>query len=55
MTNASPQERVEFLRRQRQTRAFTGEPVGEADLETILEVARWTGSAGNVMDCAWTT
>jgi nitroreductase len=35
------------LRRTRQVRAFTGEPVAEADLQAILEVCRWTGSSMN--------
>ncbi len=38
---------IEFLRRQRQTRSFTSEPVSDGDLQQILEVARWTGSAKN--------
>jgi nitroreductase len=35
------------LRRTRQVRQFTDEPVGEDDLHAILEVARWTGSSTN--------
>lgn len=35
------------LRRTRQVREFTDEPVREADLRAILEVARWTGSSTN--------
>ena len=35
------------LRRTRQVRQFTAEPVSEADLHAILEVARWTGSSTN--------
>src|SRR6476620_3596629 len=35
------------LRRTRQIRRFTDEPVQEADLQAILEVARWTGSSTN--------
>lgn len=35
------------LRRTRQVRQFTDEPVDEADLRAILNVARWTGSAAN--------
>ena len=35
------------LRRTRQVRQLTSEPVAEADLQAILEVARWTGSASN--------
>jgi nitroreductase len=35
------------LRRTRQIRRFTDEPVPEADVQDILEVARWTGSSEN--------
>jgi nitroreductase len=35
------------LRRTRQVRQFTDEPVTETDLTAILEVARWTGSSTN--------
>jgi nitroreductase len=35
------------LRRTRQIRAFTSEPVAEDALREILEVARWSGSAAN--------
>jgi nitroreductase len=35
------------LRRTRQVRQFTDEPVTETDLSAILEVARWTGSSIN--------
>jgi nitroreductase len=35
------------LRRTRQIRAFTDEPIDEADLQALLEVARWTGSSMN--------
>lgn len=35
------------LRRTRQVRQFTDEPVDEGDLQAILEVARWTGSSEN--------
>ncbi len=40
-------ELIEFLRRQRQARQFTDEPVSEDDLRNILEVMRWTGSSKN--------
>jgi nitroreductase len=36
-----------LLRRVRQTRDYLARPVPEAALQAILEVARWTGSAGN--------
>src|SRR5450759_447455 len=35
------------LRRTRQVRQFTNEPVTETDLSAILEVARWSGSSMN--------
>jgi nitroreductase len=35
------------LRRTRQVRRFTDEAVAEADLQSILEVCRWTGSSTN--------
>jgi len=35
------------LRRTRQVRSFTDEPVTDDDLRAILEVARWTGSSTN--------
>jgi len=35
------------LRRTRQVRQFTPEPVTEADLQALLEVARWSGSSIN--------
>jgi nitroreductase len=35
------------LRRTRQIREFTSEPVDDAALMAILEVARWTGSGAN--------
>ena len=45
--SSTPSELIEFLRRQRQSRQFTDQPVSEADLEAILQVARWTGSSKN--------
>jgi nitroreductase len=35
------------LRRTRQVRQFTDEPVSDTDLQAILEVARWSGSSIN--------
>jgi nitroreductase len=35
------------LRRTRQVRQFTNEPVTETDLSAVLEVARWSGSSMN--------
>jgi nitroreductase len=40
------------LRRTRQIRQFTDEPVTEAQLNAILNVARWTGSSMNLQP--WT-
>jgi nitroreductase len=49
-------DRAEFvlrsLRRTRQIRRFTDQPVEEAALRSILEVARWTGSSENTQP--WT-
>ena len=39
--------RLRDLRGLRQTRRFTEDPVTDEVLERILEVARWSGSAGN--------
>lgn len=38
---------TEQLRSLRQTRQFTDDPVPDSDVEAILEVARWSGSAKN--------
>jgi nitroreductase len=38
---------IEMLRGLRQTRSYSSEPVDDATLDAILEVARWTGSGGN--------
>ncbi|MFL5684826.1 MAG: nitroreductase family protein [Chloroflexota bacterium] len=38
---------LQALRRTRQVRSFTNEPVSDEDLHAILEVARWTGSSMN--------
>ena len=40
-------DKIAFLRRQRQTRSYSTDPVSDESLSNILEVARWTGSAGN--------
>lgn len=39
---------LETLRSLRQTRQYSGDPVDQADVDQVLEVARWTGSAKNV-------
>jgi nitroreductase len=44
---ASPREIVRPLRRARQVREFTDEPLTDAELDAITDVARWTGSARN--------
>lgn len=38
---------IKTLKSLRQTRSFDGSSIGVDDLQTILEVARWTGSARN--------
>ena len=43
----SPAERLRPLRRTRQIREFTDEPVDRVDLEAIVDVARWSGSSRN--------
>src|ERR1035437_10895041 len=46
-TRATAGSILRALRRTRQVRQFTPEPVAEADLQAILEVARWSGSSIN--------
>jgi nitroreductase len=43
----SPADRLRPLRRTRQYREFEPTPLGNDELEAILEVARWTGSSRN--------
>jgi len=43
----SARERVRPLVRVRQIREFTDEPVSAADLDAIVDVARWSGSSKN--------
>lgn len=38
---------IEAIERRKSTRAFLDQPVTEADLRAILEVARWSPSGGN--------
>ena len=45
--SANPNELVEFLRRLRQVREYTTEPVSDEIVDSILEVGRWSGSGGN--------
>lgn len=53
MSDPSPAARasadtvLRALRQTRQVRQFTREPVAEADLLAVLEVARWSGSSIN--------
>jgi nitroreductase len=44
---SDPSELVRPLLRTRQIREFTDEPVDEADLATLADVARWSGSSAN--------
>ena len=46
-TNPGAMAVVRPLIRARQIRSFTDEPIGDAELHAITEVARWTGSARN--------
>jgi nitroreductase len=47
MTERNPLDVVRPLVRTRQVRDFTPEPVADADLHAITEVARWSGSSRN--------
>ncbi|MDZ4730140.1 MAG: nitroreductase family protein [Xanthomonadales bacterium] len=38
---------IEAMKKVRQTRIYQDKPVSKADLDTLLEVAQWTGSARN--------
>jgi nitroreductase len=44
---SDPSELVRPLLRTRQIREFTDEPVDEADLAALADVARWSGSSSN--------
>ena len=44
---STPQTVVEEIRTLRQARQYFPDPVTEADLNQLLEVARWTGSSRN--------
>ena len=46
-TGPSPDAVLRALRRTHQVRQFTTEPVTETDLNAVLDVARWSGSAAN--------
>jgi nitroreductase len=41
------QNKIAFLRGQRQHRSFSPGPIDQEAIDQILEVARWTGSANN--------
>jgi nitroreductase len=43
----SPRDRIGPLLRVRQIREFTDEPLGDAELHALTEVARWSGSSRN--------
>ena len=45
--STTPADALRPLRRTRQVRQFTDEPVDGAQLDAIADVARWTGSASN--------
>ncbi|MFI5267068.1 MAG: nitroreductase family protein [Chloroflexota bacterium] len=45
--SANSNELLEFLRRLRQVREYTSEPVAEEVINGILEVGRWSGSGSN--------
>lgn len=45
--STSPADRLRPLRRTRQVREFTAEPVDRAALDAIADVARWSGSSRN--------
>jgi nitroreductase len=45
--STTPADRVRPLRRARQVREFTAEPVDRAALDAIADVARWSGSSRN--------
>lgn len=44
---SDPTDKVRPLLRTRQSREFTDEPVEEADLTALTDVARWSGSSAN--------
>jgi nitroreductase len=46
MTETSA-ERIEFLRKLRSVKAYTPEPLTDEELNDILQVGRWSGSASN--------
>jgi nitroreductase len=47
VADSDSEDVLRALRRTKQIRSFTDEPVAEEELLAILEVARWTGSSEN--------
>jgi nitroreductase len=47
MTTNDPAELLRSLRRVRQVRSFTDQPVTDAELDAIVDVGRWSGSSRN--------
>ena len=47
MSEANPQTLTQAMRRLKAVREYNGNPIPDADLQDILEVARWTGSSMN--------
>jgi nitroreductase len=47
-SDASPGELTRQLRRVRQIREYTSEPLATAEVDAIADAARWTGSSRNV-------
>jgi len=47
MNTSDTKDTLGLLRGLRQTRSYSSEPVDDASLDAILDVARWTGSGGN--------
>ena len=43
----SGKDYLDFLIGQRQTREFTSDPVGDTDIQALLETMQYTGSASN--------
>jgi nitroreductase len=43
----TPDERLQALRHTRQYREFESRPVDRADLDALVDVARWSGSSAN--------
>lgn len=43
----NPQQFIELLRRLRAVRQFRPDPIPQEVINAILDVARWSGSAGN--------